>query len=196
MRDSKTLLGSVCVLCMLATGSPGQVNEAAAAGDTNAPALECERPGTNLLMNSDFALGLRNWQYWQYANKNTNWVSIINNAGARGNYRALRIADPEGTLVGVQQLVSVKSGMVYRLSSSARSMITNSSGIIFGGRIGFRLPPQPERQLVWTSEFDNWWRKQLVFTSEVTGVAVVFIHMGYGNKASTGEFADVRLEKL
>jgi hypothetical protein len=35
-----------------------------------------------------------------------------------------------------------------------------------------------------------------VFTNQVTGMAVVYVHMGYGKVASTGEFSDVRLERI
>jgi hypothetical protein len=36
----------------------------------------------------------------------------------------------------------------------------------------------------------------LEFTNSVTGVGALYVHMGYGNVASTGDFADIRLEKV
>ena len=98
-------------------------------------------------------------------------------------------------LVGIQQRVHVVSNAVYKLSGIARSL-GNDKSKIFGGRIGFYLPPQKEKQIVWMSEHDKWWKKELVFTNNITGTAIVYVHMGYGNVASTGEFTNIRLEKL
>lgn len=150
----------------------------------------------NLLQNSEFRWGLAYWTPWQYAKQESNLLAVVTYPGARGKYRALQIANPRGELVGVQQLVRVVSGEVYQLRAACRSMITNDSGILFGGRVAFYHPPEPERELVWTTEFNNWWTRSLVFTAEASGVGVVLVHMGYGKVASTGEFADVRLEHL
>ncbi len=46
------------------------------------------------------------------------------------------------------------------------------------------------------SEYNQGWRKELILTNQVTGMATVYVHMGYGNVASTGEFSDIRLEKM
>jgi len=166
------------------------------AGTTNT----VERPGVNQLRNSDFSKGLSSWRPWQYAVRNTNWMQVIIEQGAEGTYRALRLMNPEPgcSMVGVQQEVKVVSGCVYRLVASAKSMVTNSSASLFGGRVVFYCPPQPERdrQLVWTTEFNQWWRKKIEFTNTVTGTARIFVHVGYGNQPTTGEFADVRLERI
>lgn len=150
----------------------------------------------NLLRNSEFAQGLRYWTPWQYAKQDSNVVAVVTYPGGRGSYRALRIANARSELAGVQQLVHVVSGEVYQLRAACRSMVTNDSKILFGGRVALYHPPEPERQLVWTTEFNNWWTRSLVFTAEASGVGVVLVHMGYGRVASTGEFADVRLEHL
>ena len=150
----------------------------------------------NLLKNGSFVMGMANWRYWQYALRNTNWVNMVTINGKTGTYRALRIADPDGSLVGVQQAVNVVSGKIYRLSGSVQSMATNSSAVLFGGRIFFRMAPQPEQQLLWTTEFNQWWPKDLVITNKVTGTALVIVHMGYGRQQSTGEFTAVCLERL
>lgn len=152
--------------------------------------------GVNLLMNSEFSQGLAHWTPWQYAKQDSNVLAVVTYPGAQGSYRALRIANPRGELAGVQQLVRVVSGEVYQLRAACRSTITNDSKILFGGRVAFYHPPERERQLVWTTEFNNWWTRSLVFTAEASGVGVVLVHMGYGHVASTGEFADVRLEHL
>lgn len=152
--------------------------------------------GVNLLKNSVFSQGLAYWSPWQYAKQNSNVLAVVTYPGVHGNYRALQIANPRGELVGVQQIVRVVSGEVYQLRAACRSMITNDSRILFGGRVAFYHPPELERQLVWTTEFNNWWTRSLVFTAEASGVGVVLVHMGYGRVASTGEFADVRLEHL
>ncbi|MCX7001950.1 MAG: hypothetical protein NTV22_01605 [bacterium] len=50
--------------------------------------------------------------------------------------------------------------------------------VLFGGRVALFRPPQPEQQIVWMSEYNNWLRKELVFTNQVTGTAVVYVHLG------------------
>jgi len=163
-----------------------------AAGSDTAPAVR----GRNILSNSDFAQDLQFWSRWQHGRTHPEWVIVTNLPGRLGSYNALHIANPKAVLVGVQQSVNVVSNKVYRLAGSARSMCTNDSSRIFGGRIAFYLPPQPEHQLVWTSEFNDWWKRDLVFTNHVTGTALVLVHMGYGGVASTGDFTDVRLEMI
>ena len=127
------------------------------------------------------------WNYWQYGVTHTNKIIIQNNV--------LRIEDPFKKLIGVQQSVNVVSGTVYKLSGVARSVATTQSDIIFGGRIAFFLPPQKEKQLVWTSEYNQWSQKELVFTNNVTGTAVILVHLGYGSVGTTGEFTNIRLEQ-
>ncbi|NLF38891.1 hypothetical protein GX586_05560 [bacterium] len=144
----------------------------------------------NLLKNGTFAEGLASWYCWQGAKEATNAVKAVVALGRP----ALRIENPEAKLIGMQQLVTVESGVVYRLSGAARSVATTDSSVLFGGRLAFYLPPQPEREVVWMSEATNWWEKAVVFTNEVTGVATVFVHMGYGGARSTGEFTNIRLE--
>lgn len=108
----------------------------------------------------------------------------------------IRIVNPHSLMVGLQHAVHVDSNSVYRVTGTARSLATTDPSVPFGGRVAVCLPPQPERDLVWMSECTNWWRKELVFTNQVTGTAVVYVHMGYGNVASTGEFTDIRLERI
>jgi len=149
----------------------------------------------NLLKNGQFKEKLKNWQLWHSAKTFSNTVKIISVVGK--NFRnAVRIENPLKKLVGIQQGVKVKSNAVYRLSGTVRSTATNNNEIIFGGRIGFYLPGQKEKQIVWMSEYNQWWKKELVFTNQFTGMATVYVHMGYGNVASTGEFTDVRLELI
>jgi len=150
----------------------------------------------NLLKNSTFIRGLEYWQPWQAAKHDSNIVCVVTYEGTRGKYRALRIENPGGVLAGVQQLVSLKSGEVYRLSAACRSSITNDSHQLFGGRVAVYQPPQAEEQLVWTTEFNNWWKRERIITAQMSSVAVVLVHLGYGRVATTGEFADVRLEQL
>ena len=161
-----------------------------AADNAAAPAVR----GRNLLRNSDFAQGLQFWSLWQHGRTHPEWVTVTNLPGRLGSYNALHLANPKALLVGVQQSAGVVSNKIYRLAGSVRSMYTNDSSRIFGGRIAFYLPPQPERQLVWTSEFNDWWKRELVFTNQLTGTALVLVHMGYGGVVSTGDFTDVRLE--
>jgi len=39
-------------------------------------------------------------------------------------------------------------------------------------------------------------KKELIFTNQVSGIAIVYVHMGYGNVASTGEFANISLKRI
>ena len=149
----------------------------------------------NLLINGNFENKLNDWQLWQSAKTISNSVKFINITGNKFN-NAVRIENPMKKLVGIQQRVNVKSNTVYRLSGIVRSTATNNNDIIFGGRIGFYLPPQKEKQIVWMSEHNKWWGKELIFSNQVTGLATVYIHMGYGNIASTGEFTNIHLEKI
>ena len=149
----------------------------------------------NMLKNGSFNEKLKNWQLWHSAKSLSNTVKIINITGAKFK-NALRIENPMKNLVGIQQRVRVVSNVVYKLSGIARSVATTNSKIIFGGRIGFFLPPQKEKQIVWMSEYNHWWKKDLIFTNQVSGIATLYVHMGYGNVASTGEFTNISLEKL
>jgi len=152
---------------------------------------------SNLLRNPDFE-GTVGWAFWEGARTATNLVEFrvldaFSNMGFRG---CARIANPDGQMLGVQQTVPVVSGAVYRLSAAARSLVTNDSTVAFGGRVAVFLPPQPERQLVWNSEYNDWWPRDVIFTNEVSGTAVVYVHLGYGKIATTGEFSSIRLERI
>ncbi|MCX7846708.1 MAG: hypothetical protein N2595_01550 [bacterium] len=143
----------------------------------------------NLVVNGTFGEGLLHWRPWRDESiTNTLWVI----GGEDGS--ALRMANPRGTLAGVQQLVRVHSGTVYRLRARARS-VTDSAEQLFGGRVAVWLPPQPEPQLVWLYSDGSWREQVTMFTSRVSGVACVYVHLGYGNVATTGEFSHVRLEE-
>jgi len=150
----------------------------------------------NLLANSTFSKGKENWNPWQYASKYSNLVQVVTYDGQNGKYKVLRIENPYAKLIGLNQAVKVEAGKIYELSAAARSTITNSSAILFGARVGLRLPHQREYCLLWMTEFNDWWKKKCIITNKFTGTAVVYVDMGYGNVVSTGEFADVRLEMV
>ena len=149
----------------------------------------------NLIKNSEFSKELKYWDPWEKTIKNPELVKCISVDMHGKSMQGIRITNPDGVLAGIKQTVEVTSGTVYRLSGRVRSTAVNDPHILFGGRIGFWLPPQKEKQIVWMSEHNKWWKKELVFTNQVNGMATVYVHMGYGNVASTGEFTDVRLEK-
>ncbi len=153
------------------------------------------RPRQVLAQNGDFAQGLQHWDYWQHACRATNEIRLIQ-IGAQPVQWALQIQNPDRQLTGVRQLVTLVSGTVYRLSARARSCATTNSKIVFGGRVALFLPPQPEQALLWMSESTAWWAKALVFTNQVSGAATLFVHLGYGGVASTGEFANITLDEL
>lgn len=151
-------------------------------------------PAANLLANSSFTRGLAGWSPWGV--ERTNQLYVVRAAPDSGSPFALRIENPRAELIGLKQHVPLVSGEVYRLRAAARSLATNDATRIFGGRVAVYLPPQPEQQLIWMSEYNRWWQKELVFTNQVTGTAVVYVHLGYGNVATTGEFTGIRLERV
>jgi len=149
-----------------------------------------------LLKNGNFSEGLANWSLWRDGKIYSNSVTVISVPGPSGTRTALRIENPYKAPIGVQQLARVVSGGVYRLSASVRSVAGHDTNVIFGGRVAFYLQPQREQEIVWMTEYNQWWRRELVFTNCVDGVATVYVHLGYGNVATTGEFTDIVLEKL
>ncbi|MCX7001957.1 MAG: hypothetical protein NTV22_01640 [bacterium] len=110
----------------------------------------------DLLTNGAFLNGLNGWQYWSDARQQSNCIALMPLQDMSGVRQALRIMNPQKKLVGVQQTVQLESNVVYRMSGSVRSVATNASEILFGGRVALWLPPQPEQQLVWMSEYNNW----------------------------------------
>ncbi len=147
---------------------------------------------SNLVSNADFSHGLTNWFPWQHGKHHPHLMTIH----VVSNQHFLRIENPLGALIGVQQHVALQSGGTYRLSATVRSWARSDPHALFGGRVALYAPPEPERALVWMSEHDQWWRKESTFTQQTTCAGVVFAHMGYGSVASTGEFTDIRLEQL
>lgn len=147
---------------------------------------------SNLVRNGDFAAGLGNWYGWQRAKDHPEFLSHV----ADGTQGVLRIENPLGGLMGVQQQVMLQSGRLYRLSARVRACAVSDPKAIFGARVALYAPPEPERALVWLHGRPDWERKQLVFTNMTTTAGVVFAHLGYGQARATGEFTDIRLEVL
>jgi len=148
----------------------------------------------NLLKNGNFSNKMANWFLWGKAGKFTNSIKIV---ASNSKYKnTIKIENPHKKLIGISQLVSVKSGTVYRLSGVVKSVTAGTSKNIFGGRIGFYLPPQKEKEIVWMTEHNKWWKQEIVFENKVDGNACVYVHMGYGGVASTGEFTNIKLEKI
>lgn len=150
----------------------------------------------SLLKNGSFSEHLANWSMWRDAKTYPNALKVITVPASSGTRTALRIENPYKAQIGVQQLARVESGSVYRLSAAVRSVATHDTNVIFGGRVACYLPPQPEYDIVWVTEYNQWWRRERIFTNEVDGVATIYVHLGYGNVATTGEFTDITLEKL
>ncbi len=150
----------------------------------------------NLIKNNVFKNEKDRWQPWQHAKKQSENIKIVNVKNNINFDSALRIENPNAVLIGMQQLASLKSGTVYRLSGFVRSPLNHDDGKIFGGRLALFLPPQKEKQIVWMSKSNKWLEKELIFTNQVSGTAVVYVHMGYGGVACTGEFTNIKLEKL
>ncbi|MCX7846949.1 MAG: hypothetical protein N2595_02810 [bacterium] len=149
----------------------------------------------SIVRNPHFEEGMAGWSYWGGAAVDTSLVCLVEAREGTCVQHAVRISTPPGKLAGIAQTVRLRSGEVYRLSATVRSLVTNASAVGFGARVAVFLPPQPERQLVWMSEYNNWWRRELVFTNMIDGTATVYAHMGFGGIASTGDFTDILLER-
>jgi len=147
---------------------------------------------SNLISNGDFSAGFAHWYPWQRGKDHPQLMTI----SVVSNQHFLRIENPLGALIGVQQQVLLQSGAVYCLSATVRSCARSDPKTLFGARVALYAPPEPERELVWMSEHNQWWRKHLVFTNFSTVPGVLFAHMGYGNVTSTGEFTAIRLEQF
>jgi len=140
----------------------------------------------NLIKNGIFMSKLKNWYYWQTAKNNKNNLTILEESGKK----FLRICNPKAELIGLVQNIKIEAGKIYKLSGEARSAGNNSSKI-FGGRIGFYIPNQKEKQIVWMTENSKWQEKNIIFTNKVDATASIFVHLGYGNISTTGDFRKI-----
>lgn len=143
------------------------------------------------VQNSDFSAKGLHWDYWGNAVLHTNHVRFLN----EGEQSFVQIINPDSSLMGVRQPVRVEEGGVYRLSGIARSA-HHDPARIFGGRVAVYLPDRRDIELVWMTHNNTWQSRSVVFTNETAGMATVYAHMGYGGVSATGEFTDVRLERL
>jgi len=155
-----------------------------------------QRDSSNLVRNGSFEEGMSGWRGWPSASAASNAVRVVRMREPGSVDYAVRIENADGALAGIQQAVKVEAGKVYRLSATARAPQGRQSRGMFGGRLAVFLPPQPEHQIVWMGEYNQWWERELVFTNQVTGTAVVYAHLGYGRVATTGEFSSIRLERI
>ena len=154
-------------------------------GTGGAPVVDA---ATNLLDNGSFT---RLWAGWTPRDDAAGIDGSV--VYARGQ---VRLMNPAGKMVGIEQGVALTSGAVYKLTGSVRSLCTNDLEAAFGARVGCFIHYQPVQALVWKSEYNEWWSKSIVFTNRVTGMATVYLDMGSGGVGSTGEFTDVRLEMI
>lgn len=148
------------------------------------------------ILNGDFSEGFAHWNYWRPEMRNEELIQIVRMWETNHPNYAVRICNPRAERVGIKQNASVVSGNVYRLSAKACSMVTNASDVLFGGRVALWQKGKKEKQLLWMSEYNRWWEKELIFTSDVSCVATLYVSMGYGNVASTGLFTNIQLEDI
>jgi len=144
----------------------------------------------NLIKNGSFSSGLKNWYYWQTAKNNKSFLNIFEESGKK----FLRIYNPKAKLIGLVQNIPVKAGKIYKLSGEARS-VGNNSKKIFGGRLGFYIPNQKEKQIIWMFENNNWQKNFIIFTNKIDATASIFVHLGYGNISATGDFKNISLQE-
>ncbi|MCX7848552.1 MAG: BNR-4 repeat-containing protein [bacterium] len=147
---------------------------------------------SNLVRNGDFSRAISNWFPWQHAKTDPGLITHH----VEGTQSFLRVANPRGVLIGLQQPIVLASGQVYRLAAVVRASSAGDPKALFGARVAVYAPPEPERALVWMHPSSQWTRKQLVFTNQSSVTGVVFAHLGYGRSPATGDFAHVALELL
>ncbi len=151
---------------------------------------------TNVVADSTFPVGMKGWGLWQTAYTRTADVAVVPCTGVSNCPGAVRMVSVDGQLIGIQQNVQVVSGVTYRLSGQARSMMSSGPSGAFGARIALHMPSGREFEVVWQHETAAWLRKEYVFQSIMGGEARIFVHLGYGHTATTGEFTNVRLEEV
>ncbi|MCX7846950.1 MAG: hypothetical protein N2595_02815 [bacterium] len=142
----------------------------------------------NKVRNGDFREGL---QHWSVMGEKGN-IRVVRGGGWGEPQTWLRIENPKAQIIGVRQDVAVVSGAVYRLSGRVRSCAGHAP-VLFGARVCWEARPLPPHQLIWMTEYNHWWEKDLVITSDVGGIIQIEATMGYGGVPSTGEFTDIRL---
>ena len=145
------------------------------------------------------------WNPWRNATIYTNQLKFdacpanagvdCKNTPAPFKKGGFTIENPQAELIGVSQTIPVYSGKVYKITGEARS-IENNNEILFGGRIGFYIKGQKEKQIVWMMENNIWIEKSLTFTNSISGTATLFVHLGYGNVSQTGEFKNITFKEL
>ena len=152
----------------------------------------------NMLANGDFGAGLAAWSPWSDAIKCPDVVRCVEITNANGLAHGIVIGNSKGAMVGLKQVVPLESGAVYRLSAVVRAPRGKfEASRMLGARLSCFVPDQPEYDTVWLfDDCDEWTEQEVVFTNAGTQPATVLLHMGYGAAKATGEFADVRLEKV
>ena len=140
----------------------------------------------DLVANGRFKKQLKAWNYWQNAKTQTNNIVLLRDE------EGVRILNPEKKLIGLAQTINIKSGTVYRLEGKARCQ-DEERPPYWGARLALFAKGQKEIQVIWSKASPDWMSKSIVFTNRVEGTGVIFIHMGYGQNASSGDFTDIRL---
>ena len=144
---------------------------------------------TNLVLNGSFTRGMKDWALWWPTGS---YTSLVNVGSA-----CVRITDPDGSLEGVRQNLSVlaHSGQVFRLSAWARTVGRPSPDQNTGARVAFHLP-QHEQDIIWLSQMDAWIQRTIVFTNMAEGTPSILAHMGYGKVKGATDITDIRLELI
>jgi len=144
----------------------------------------------NLVRNGSFVDRLNGWMLNQAAIMRSNMVGALYDFAGWHPVGIVRLASPGGTGVGIQQMVPLLSGAVYRLSGMARSVEPS-----FSGRVVIS-PSSPSIRLDWYGGDTYWERQSIVFTSMFSGFVCVEVQAGITGTAATGEFTDIELFRL
>jgi len=151
---------------------------------------------SGLIANGDFNRGLKFWEYWKAGREKKDLIQVVKVSQKKYPDYAVRICNPQAKLIGIKQAIRLKQNAVYKLSGKVRSLATINSKVLFGARLAVWRKGYKEAQIKWMTENTNWWNRSIIFTNDVDCVGSLYLSMGYGKVASTGEFANISLKKI
>jgi len=119
----------------------------------------------------------------------------VENSLAGNTLATAKLIKINETITDNPSLLEKLNSQIIKYSKEGNTVGSDSSKL-FGGRIGFNIKGQKEKQIVWMMENNKWTEKSLTFTNKVSGTATLFVHLGYGNISQTGEFKSITFKEL
>jgi hypothetical protein len=141
-----------------------------------------------IVKNGDFTQNLEGWDIWK---GDDSLVKVINN---NGNSSFVRFSNPQMNLVGIRQNINLTTGLVYRMSASSKVSPDNTNKY-FASRVELQLPNSKNYVLRWQNANNNWIRKDLVFTNDISCKAILLVYVGFGKNFAPGDFKDIRIDE-